>query len=147
MSYNNSMSYSYRCPQLNWTIYICSVIPTLLLQCYPHIQSQNDISLAYSSSYLSIWTAKHLTKCFTLSYFRSLFNDHRRPLVHYVSQGYYVQLFQEFKELFRTSSDFYKDTKYFSIFLIFFYLFLKILNFVFWRTNQLLYFWIFIKIR
>jgi len=25
-------------------------------------------------------TAKHLTKYFTLSYFRSLFDDHRRPL-------------------------------------------------------------------
>ena len=74
------MSYSYRCSQLNWTIYNCSVIKTLLLQCYPHIQSPNDISLAYSSSKPSgLRTAKHLTKCFTLSYFRSLFNDHRRP--------------------------------------------------------------------
>jgi hypothetical protein len=44
------MGYSYWYSYLNRTIYVCPVIPTLLLKCYPHIQSQNDIPLAYSSS-------------------------------------------------------------------------------------------------
>jgi hypothetical protein len=83
MSYNNSMSYSYCCPQLNRRFYIPPVIPTLLLQCYPHLQSQNDTSLAYSSSIGLPLPNRKCTKpsTFTLSYFRSLFNDHRRPLV------------------------------------------------------------------
>ena len=80
-SYNNSMSYSYCCSQLNRRFYIPPVIPTLLLQCYPHLQSQNDISLAYSSSIRLPLPNRKCTKpsTFTLSYFRSLFNDHRRP--------------------------------------------------------------------
>ena len=38
----NPMSYSYCCSQLNRRFYIPPVTQTLLLQCYPHIQSQND---------------------------------------------------------------------------------------------------------
>jgi uncharacterized protein YfbU (UPF0304 family) len=90
MSYINSMSYSFCSSELNWTIYICPVISTLHLKCYPQLQSQNDISLAYSS-FKGFEAARCLTKHLTLSYFRSLFNDHKRPL-YYVTRSYFIEI-------------------------------------------------------
>ena len=85
------MSYSYWYSYLNWTIYTCPVTPTPLLKCYPQILSISDISLAYSSSSPLRGRSRKSIKPnrFTLSYFRSLFNDHMRPL-YYVTQGYYI---------------------------------------------------------
>ena len=116
------MSYSYCCPQLNRRFYIPPVIPTLLLKCYPHIQSQNDISLAYSSSIRLPLPNRKRTKpsTFTLSYFRSLFNDHRRPSVtmYYKSTMWnYFNILKNFcfenrvkiRNLFQITKTFFKD--------------------------------------
>jgi len=56
-----------------------------------------------------------LTNTITLSYFRSLFNDHKRPFVYYVEQVYYVKKFIILKNF----VCFNKYTKTFSNFLIF----------------------------
>ena len=59
-------------------LYNGQVTPTPSLQCYPRYKSQNNISLAYSSSISE--TASTQTGVNTLSHFRGLFNDHRRPI-------------------------------------------------------------------
>jgi hypothetical protein len=76
----NPMGYSYWTSVLNWMFYIHPVITTLRLQRCPHLQSNYDIPLAYSSS--KIWSRRMFKpKHPTLSYFRSLFNDHMRPTI------------------------------------------------------------------
>ena len=135
------MSYSYCSSELNRRFYISPVTPTLLLQCYPHIQSQNDTSLAYSSSIELPLPNRKRTKpsTFTLSYFRSLFNDHRRPsvtmyhkdtmwnyfnilknLLNQNSTIWYSKLCYSYFRYVFTISDFYKDTIKFSFYQIFF---------------------------
>jgi len=133
------MSYSYWCSHLNPTIYIGQVISTPPLKCYPQVLSQNDISLAYLSSLKfplinrsSFKPSKWWT---TLSYFRSLFNDHRRPFVYYVERVYYVQYLNMLKNFFcylnteylsspMSFKQHYKDTKTFSNFQVFIIFFL-----------------------
>jgi len=118
------MSYSYCCSQLNRRFYIPPVIPTLLLQCYPHIQSQNYIPLAYSSSIRLPLPNRKCTKpsTFTLSYFRSLFDDHRRPLVTMYFKSTMWNIFNILKNFCFEQS---KDTKSFSIYQNFFKVFFK----------------------
>jgi hypothetical protein len=47
--------------------------------------------------------ADTLTNASTLSYFRSLFHDHRRPFVYYVERIYYVKKFSMLKNLFNVN--------------------------------------------
>lgn len=78
-------------------LYNGQVTPTPSLQCYPQYKSQNNISLAYSSSITE--TASTQTGVNTLSHFRGLFNDHRRPIRSNtgepICRTYFFQYFKE----------------------------------------------------
>ena len=124
------MSYSYCSSELNPTIYTSQVISTPPLKCYPQVLSQNDVSLAYSSSLRSRSSFKPSKWWTTLSYFRSLFNDHRRPFMYYVERVYYVQYLNMLKNFFcylnteylsspMSFKQHYKDTKLFLNFQVF----------------------------
>ena len=76
------MGYSYSSSEVNWTIYNCPVTNSFGLQCYPRLLRTCGVPLAYSTSIVpkNSQDADTISFVSTLSPFRGLFIDHKRPL-------------------------------------------------------------------
>lgn len=119
------MDYSYWYSYLNRTIYLAQSSPHFLYSVTLNTEGEMIFHLPTQAHNLTgLQTAGQLTNYPTLSYFRSLFHDHRRPLYTMQNKSTMCNIFNTFNELIF----FFKDTKYILHFLIFFQLFFKFKN-------------------